>query len=199
MGIREGLLVLLADQPKYGYQLKTDFERATGAAWPLNVGQVYSTLQRLERDGYIAEASTDDEGRVSYELTEPGRRELTEWLTSPETRPVPARDEVAMKVLLATASNRLDPVTVVNQQRAATTASLQDYTRLRSRTDESELAWLLQLDRLILMHQAELRWLDSVEERLANRVIDLDENGEPTDPQPQPAVARPRSTKRAKR
>ena len=170
MGIREGLLGLLGDAPKYGYQLKGDFEAATGEAWPLNVGQVYTTLQRLERDGLVVESDTDGEGRVSYELTSEGRDEFVTWMTTPEKRSVPARDEVAMKVLLATVSTGVDPLVVIGEQRQATMANLQEYSRLRSKTEEStrsELAWLLQLDRLILLRQAELRWLDDVEQRLS--------------------------------
>lgn len=173
MGIREGLLVLLGDGPKYGYQLKVDFEAATGEAWPLNVGQVYTTLQRLERDGLVAEADTDDEGRVSYTLTDVGRGEFIDWMTTAEKRAVPARDEVAMKVLLAASSaGVVDPSVVIDEQRRATMANLQEYTRLRSKTEnaadgDGDLAWLLQLDRLILLRQAELRWLDDAEERLA--------------------------------
>lgn len=167
MGIKEGLLALLADGPKYGYQLKVDFEAATGAAWPLNVGQVYTTLQRLERDGLVAEDTTDHEGRVGYRLTDVGRDEFVGWMTTPERRSVPARDEVAMKVLLAVSGGSIDPAVVIDEQRRATMVNLQEYTRLRSRTDDSELAWLLQLDRLIHLRQAELRWLDDAEERLA--------------------------------
>ena len=47
MAVREGLLALLANGPRHGYQLKTGFESATGGMWPLNVGQVYTTLERL--------------------------------------------------------------------------------------------------------------------------------------------------------
>src|SRR3954470_377962 len=64
MAVREGLLALLREQESYGYQLKTGFERATGGVWPLNVGQVYKTLDRLERDGLVT--STDHEGQRSY-------------------------------------------------------------------------------------------------------------------------------------
>ena len=170
MGIREGLLVLLASGANYGYQLKLDFEQATGEAWPLNIGQVYTTLQRLERDGYVAETTTDEEGRVAYALTESGTREYRDWMTTPEQRPVPQRDEVAMKVLLATVSDAVDAVEVIDEQRRATMANLQEYSRLRSGIEENsaDLALLLQLDRLILLRQAELRWLDDVEERLAS-------------------------------
>ncbi|MDH4147522.1 MAG: PadR family transcriptional regulator, partial [Acidimicrobiia bacterium] len=53
MSIRHGLLALLSEGPKYGAQLRTEFEERTGATWPLNVGQVYTTLSRLERDGLV--------------------------------------------------------------------------------------------------------------------------------------------------
>ena len=77
-----------------------------------------------------------------------------------------------MKVLLATVSADIDAVAVIDEQRRATMQNLQTYTRLRQRSeDDLDLAWLLQLDRLILMRQAELRWLDDVEERLAS--VDL--------------------------
>ena len=168
MGVREGLLVLLSSGTKHGYQLKSEFEQATGEAWPLNVGQVYTTLQRLERDGLVREGSTDKDGRVSYSLTDDGRSEFQRWMTTPETRPVPSRDEVAMKVLLATVADSVDAVSVIDEQRATTMQNLQEYTRLRARSDEvTELAWILQLERLILLRQAELRWLDDVEDRLS--------------------------------
>ena len=172
MGIREAILVLLGQGTKHGYQLKLDFEQATGEAWPLNVGQVYTTLQRLERDGFVEEGTADDEGRVDYSLTNKGRNEYHDWMETPEQRSVPSRDEVAMKVLLATVSADIDAVAVIDEQRRATMQNLQTYTRLRQRSeDDLDLAWLLQLDRLILMRQAELRWLDDVEERLAS--VDL--------------------------
>src|SRR5690606_37932644 len=59
MAVREGLMALLVDEPRHGYQLKTAFEAATGGVWRLNVGQVYSTLDRLHRDGLVA---VDDTG-----------------------------------------------------------------------------------------------------------------------------------------
>lgn len=172
MGIREGILVLLGQGTKHGYQLKRDFEQATGEAWPLNVGQVYTTLQRLERDGLVREGSADADGRVDYSLTDEGRAEYHDWMQTPEQRSVPSRDEVAMKVLLATVSTDVDALAVIDEQRRATMQNLQEYSRLRQRSDHDvDLAWLLQLDRLILMRQAELRWLDDVEERLST--VDL--------------------------
>lgn len=164
--------MLLAGGANHGYQLKLDFEHATGEAWPLNVGQVYTTLQRLERDGLVAETTADADAaadeRVVYALTGDGLKVVREWMTTPEQRPVPNRDEVAMKVLLATVSESVDALEVIDEQRRATMSNLQEYSRLRSNAgdDADDLPLLLQLDRLILLRQAELRWLDDVEERL---------------------------------
>lgn len=166
MGIREGLLALLSSGPRHGYQLKLDFEAATGEAWTLNVGQVYTTLQRLERDGQVEADDTDDDGRIAYRLTAGGREELAGWLDRPVPRKVSNRDEVSMKLLLAIASGTGDPQRIVDVQRQSTMGDLQDYTRLRADTDPGDLAWNLHLDRLAIRSEAELRWLDRVERRL---------------------------------
>ena len=50
MSVRHALLALLSEGPKYGLQLREEFEARTGEVWPLNVGQVYQTLQRLAPD-----------------------------------------------------------------------------------------------------------------------------------------------------
>lgn len=166
MGIREGLLVLLADGPRHGYQLKHEFESATGDAWPLNVGQVYTTLQRLERDLMVKTVDEDDDGRHVYELTPAGRAEAVEWFTEPVDRKVIARDEVSMKVLMALVAGLVPVDVVIARQRATTMTALQDYTRLKSETSTDEIAWLLHLDRLVFQAEAELRWLDLTEDRL---------------------------------
>lgn len=169
MGIKEGLLTLLATGPAHGYQLKLDFEAATGEAWPLNVGQVYTTLQRLERDGLVEMTETDDEGRNIYVITPDGTRQLEEWMLTPVERSVANRDDISMKLLLAMSSGVVDPMAVIGVQRDATMTSIQDYTRAKADADEQDLAWLLHVDRLILRAEAELRWLDRVEERLVRR------------------------------
>lgn len=167
MGVREGLLALLARGPRHGYQLKLEFESATGDIWPLNVGQIYTTLQRLERDGLVVPHEEDDEGRISYGLTSAGREELGRWFAQPIDRKVPRRDELTIKLLLAIAGGAVDPRQVLTVQRDATMTALQDYTRLKADATDDELAWSLQLDRLIMVAEAELRWLDRVEDKLA--------------------------------
>ncbi len=188
MAVRDGLLVLLGSGPKHGYQLKVEFEGSTGQLWNLNVGQVYTTLQRLERDGLVELHETDAEGRSSYRLTEAGRSEAFGWFTTPASRADSARDEVVMKVLLAVTNGIVPAAEVIDTQRAATMAALQDYTRLKSEAGPDQLAWLLNLDRHILRCEAELRWLDRTEERLAAAGIAIDRPALPTGAEPAPAT-----------
>ena len=193
MAVREALLALLADGPKHGYQLKHDFESATGAAWPLNVGQVYTTLQRLERDELVApdptiepgerapdgadeagegapagggEPGDGGAGRVPYRLTAGGQRELERWLRTPSPAPLANRDETAMRVLLALATRAGAVAPLLREQRRTATETLQTLTAMKAEPDQS-LAWRLQLDRMIFLAEAELRWLDRTEDRLA--------------------------------
>jgi DNA-binding PadR family transcriptional regulator len=174
MSIRSGLLALLEQGPMYGYQLRAEFEARTGATWPLNVGQVYTTLARLERDGLVephCEARTAEPGgQLVYRITERGRAAVREWFATPVSRATPPRDELAIKLAVAVTLPGVDVATVVQRQRTATVRALQDYTRLEQRaTDRSgtELAWLLVLDSLVFQAEAEIRWLDHCEARLA--------------------------------
>ncbi len=172
-------MALLADEPKHGYQLKTDFEQATGAAWPLNVGQVYTTLQRLERDGLVeASGQPDDDGRLPYAITATGDAEWRRWLSTPTAAPIANRDETSMRVLLALAIGTAPVGDLLAAQRQAAMATLQSMTAMKTEGDQS-LAWRLQLDRMIFLAEAELRWLDLTEERLA---------AEPTESEPAAAL-----------
>ena len=137
MSVRQALLALLEEGPMYGYQLRSEFERRTGATWPLNVGQVYTTLTRLERDGLVTESGADGEGHVVYEVTEAGRDEVATWFTTPVGRTTPPRDELAIKLALAVTVPGVDVGTVIQQQRSATISALQDYTRLKRDRDDS--------------------------------------------------------------
>src|SRR5690242_5077683 len=103
MSVRHALLALLSEGPKYGLQLRQEFEAGTGEVWPLNVGQVYTTLQRLERDGLVeGEADGAEAGpQKAFRTTPGGRRELDAWLRTPDATAAPPRDELVIKVLVA--------------------------------------------------------------------------------------------------
>ena len=93
MSVRHALLALLSDGPKYGLQLRQEFEDRTGEVWPLNVGQVYTTLQRLERDGLVESDGDGDEGpQRGFRITTEGAAELATWRVSPVSPSVAARN-----------------------------------------------------------------------------------------------------------
>ncbi|MEE4545316.1 PadR family transcriptional regulator [Streptomyces sp. V4-01] len=177
MSIRHGLLALLEQGPRYGFQLRTEFESRTGSTWPLNVGQVYTTLARLERDGLVVPGGEDEAGHALYAITAGGRDELRAWFASPVDRANPPRNELAIKLAMAVGSPDVDVRAVIQAQRVHTIKAMQDYTRLKAQAmeavargegapDRDDVAWQLVLDQLIFQAEAEARWLDHCETRL---------------------------------
>jgi DNA-binding PadR family transcriptional regulator len=168
MGVREGLLALLDGEPQHGYQLKTAFEATTGGVWALNIGQVYTTLERLVRDGRVVANSADEAGRRPYAITEEGRLELARWLGASPADAPPPRDELMLKVLLALGTVSVDAREVIQDQRTGIVEALQAHRR-RLRADLRNgdgLVGRLVVDALILRLEADLHWLDLCEERL---------------------------------
>src|SRR4051812_419522 len=168
MSVKLGLLALLDEKPMYGYQLHSTFKERTGDTWPLNIGQVYTTLQRLERDGLVEPAGDDGDGHQIYALTHAGRDELERWFRTPVARADRPRDELAIKLAVALTVSAVDVREVLQTQRTATLSDLQELTRQKRDTGDDDLAYLLALDSLIFQAEAEARWLDSCEERLLN-------------------------------
>lgn len=170
MTIRHSLLALLQDRPRYGYQLRTEFEDRTGSFWPLNIGQVYTTLDRLERDGLVQKDGGDGEGHVIYSITPAGLAEVQAWFHSPVGRTNPPRNELAIKLALALTLPAVDPGALIQAQRAVSIRALQEYTKARreaaTRPRPADTARLLVLDSLIFQTEAEVRWLDLCEVRL---------------------------------
>jgi DNA-binding PadR family transcriptional regulator len=166
VSVRYGLLALLDEAPSHGYNLKTAFERRTGGSWALNIGQVYTTIQRLERDGLV-EAIGGDDDRREYRITPTGRAQLAAWFESPVMPEAPARDELTIKVLLAVAAGDVDVTALLQRQRRASIEQLQAYTRRKAKADpERDVAFLILLDALIFRTEAEIRWLDACDARI---------------------------------
>jgi DNA-binding PadR family transcriptional regulator len=184
VSVRQSLLAILNQGPCYGYQLRTEFDRRTGSTWPINVGQIYNTLDRLERDGLVQKAEIDAEGQNAapsnaapsnyYEITDAGRAEVETWLGSPVVRSTASRDELAIKLAIAVTLPGVDIAHVIQVQRTSTLQTLQELTRTKNATDNpessEELAWLLVVDSMIFAAEAEVRWLDHSETRLARAV-----------------------------
>jgi DNA-binding PadR family transcriptional regulator len=182
MSIRHGLLALLERGPMHGYLLRTAFEQSTGATWPLNIGQVYTTLSRLERDGLVRPLSESDAGQRPYEITAAGRTALGDWFATPISATDRPRDELSIKMALAVTTPGVDVPAVLQTQRTAPMRALQEYTRLKTRDPEpADLAWRLVLDAMIFRAEAEVRWLDHCEASLIRH------SRRPLPPPPSPA------------
>lgn len=167
MSVRHALLALLTQGPKYGLQLKQEFEAGTGEVWPLNVGQVYMTLQRLDRDGLVLSDGDGDEGpQRGYQITGAGRAELAEWLGPPRDTGVPPRDELVIKVLIALRVPGVDILELVQAHRRRLVEMMQYFTHLKEDAREDEIGLLVVADAEIYRLDAVIRWLDSTEARL---------------------------------
>lgn len=167
MSVKYALLALLSRADAGAYQLRKDFEAVTSQTWPLNAGQVSTTLGRLERDHLIVPVEVPADAGVAtmWHLTDEGRQALASWLSAPVPRREPGREELAIKLAVAVAVPGVDVAAIVQGQRQATQQALHDVTRARRHASE-DLAAGLVLDHHVFTLEAELRWLDDVEGRL---------------------------------
>ena len=167
--MRYPLLALLSRAPAHGYELKQEFEDHFGAARAaVNIGQVYSTLQRLERDGLVASKQVDQAARPAkrvYTISEQGRRVLDKWLAEAARGPV-LRDEFFMKLMLARATGAAEPLELIERQRSAYLQALRDLQE-GARAEQGNLSTQLLIEGASLHLEVDLKWLDVCEERLA--------------------------------
>jgi DNA-binding PadR family transcriptional regulator len=171
MAVREGLLVLLAEQPRHGYELKTLFEQRTGALWQLNTGQIYTTLERLERDGLVEPTGevASDARRRSYRLTAAGHDEAAAWRGGTTGIDTP-RDELVMKILLVAAGDdREAALATIDAHRHELLARLQEVRRRQRAAAPDTLSGRLVADALAVRAEADLRWLDLCADRLSRQ------------------------------
>jgi len=167
MSVRHALLALLSDGPKYGLQLRQEFEAKTGEVWPLNVGQVYTTLQRLERDGLVESDDAETDGpQKGFRITAAGRGELMGWLRTPGGDDAPPRDELVIKVLVALTVPGVDIAELLQVHRRHLVQTMQRYTRLKGSAAEDDLGLALVADAEIFRLEAVVRWLDAADVRL---------------------------------
>jgi len=167
MSVRHALLALLSEGPKYGLQLREEFEERTGEVWPLNVGQVYTTLQRLERDGLIESDGDSEAGpQKSFRLTEDGATELDAWLRTPPDLTSPPRDELVIKVLVASRVPGVDVHDVIQTHRRRIVELMQDWTRMKRDATPEDVNLALVVDAELFRLDSVVRWLDTADARL---------------------------------
>jgi DNA-binding PadR family transcriptional regulator len=172
MSVRHALLALLSEGPKYGLQLREEFEARTGEVWPLNVGQVYTTLQRLERDGLVESEGADEGPQKAFQITESGSAELADWLRTPPDLSSPPRDELVMKVLVAIRLPGADVYDVIQEHRRYLVQLMQEWTRIKEGGAEGDLNLALAVDAELFRLDSVVRWLDAVDARLKRAAAD---------------------------
>lgn len=177
MSVRHALLALLSEGPKYGLQLREEFEARTGEIWPLNGGQVYTTLQRLERDGLVESDGTGEEGpQKGFRISAEGEQELARWLRTPPDLSSPPRDELVMKVLVALYVPSADVHAVIQAHRRYLVELMQQWTRIKEAEAESDLNLALVVDAELFRLDAVIRWLDTADGRIKRAGPDQSNN-----------------------
>jgi DNA-binding PadR family transcriptional regulator len=179
VSVRHALLALLSEGPKYGLQLREEFEAGTGEVWPLNIGQVYTTLQRLERDGLAESDGSDSEGpQRRFRITQAGQQELADWLRTPPDMTSPPRDELVMKILVALRLPGIDVPGVIQAHRRYLVQLMQQWTRIKEAAAESDMALALAVDAELFRLDSVIRWLDSADGRIRRATADAADAGE---------------------
>ena len=193
MSIRHALLALLSEGPKYGLQLRQEFEARTGEVWPLNVGQVYTTLQRLERDGLVESDGSGEEGpQKGFRITGDGEAELAAWLRTPPDLSSPPRDELVIKILIAVQVPNVDVHEVIQAHRRYLVQLMQEWTRLKEYAADRDLGFGLVVDAELFRLDAVVRWLDAADGRIKRASLErLDAEHLPLPKVPRKAVVRP--------
>jgi DNA-binding PadR family transcriptional regulator len=166
MSVPHALLALLSEGPKFGLQLREEFEARTGEVWPLNVGQVYKTLGRLERDGLAESEGNGDGPQKRFRITADGEAELDAWLRTPPDLTAPPRDELVMKVLVAVRVPGVDVHEVIQAHRLYLVELMQQWTRLKDGEARTNLGLALAVDAELFRLDAVTRWLDAADARL---------------------------------
>jgi DNA-binding PadR family transcriptional regulator len=189
MSVRHALLALLSEGPKYGLQLREEFEARTGEVWPLNVGQVYTTLQRLERDGLVeSEGDGQDGPQKGFQITAAGAGELAGWLRTPSDLSSPPRDELVMKILVALRVPGINIQDVIQVHRRYLVELMQQWTRIKEEEAESDLGLALVVDAELFRLDSVIRWLDAADGRIKRAGT---ENVRSAAPGAMPGVRRP--------
>ena len=185
MSVRHALLALLSEGAKYGLQLRQEFESRTGEVWPLNVGQVYLTLQRLERDELVESDGGERDGpQKMFRITAAGADELATWLRTPPDLTNPPRDELVIKVLVAVRLPGVDVPGLLQAHRRHVVELMQRYTHIKAEAAPDDLSLPLVADAELFRLESVVRWIDAAEVRLSQRPVDsVAERGVPAQPE----------------
>jgi DNA-binding PadR family transcriptional regulator len=164
LSLKYGVLGLLKEEPLHGYEVKNRFESMLGGTWEVNIGQIYTTLQRLERDGLVRPVGPrGDRGKLQYEVSPDGEKALEQWLAQPDSGPQHLHEDIYVKLLLATRTANGDLQPMLARQKRAYLQRLRDLNRLEERARREGRIDLARLVRGALLHaEADLKWIDEL-------------------------------------
>lgn len=171
LSVKHGILAVLDRRSMHGYDLRRELEDELGPAWAVNYGQIYTTLERLVRDGFVVQSETVTSGeapeRKLYTVTPAGRAALRQWFLTPVQGVENGRDELYAKIVLGLTGG-VDVEEVIQIQRKGQLRRIGLLTELKEEHDpELELIAVLDLDMAIMKTEAVIRWLDSAEAKIA--------------------------------
>lgn len=164
MSVKHAILGLLFRKMRHGYEIKTEFEQMAHKQWPLNAGQIYTTLDRLVRDRLVEPAGEDDHERKQYRLTTQGADELRRWLLEPVERSL-LKDEFLFKYLCARKIGFEHVAELLSKQRALLVQTILQITRAKNNLHpQNDREMLLLMEGGLLHLEADLHWIDMLEE-----------------------------------
>jgi len=170
MSVKHGILAVLERRSMHGYDLRRDLEDELGSAWAVNYGQIYTTLERMVRDGLIVQSETvataEAPDRKLYTITPAGRAELRRWFLTAEDDAGTDRDELHAKIVLGLTGD-VDVAHVIQAQRKGQLRRIGLLTERKESLDpDLDLSTLLQVDLEIAKSEAILGWLNHTEARI---------------------------------
>ena len=168
MSIKYAILGILAEQDLHGYELKASFDDKVGEFWSLNFGQIYSTLDRLEKEELVThdrEAQEKRPDRKIYRITPQGRESLAEWLAAPVGKVRALRDEFFIKLVFMDKSDPAPILALIEKQKALYIKRMSQLTQRKLAVkkgvqDMHALTTELLIDAGLFHAEADIRWLD---------------------------------------
>ena len=172
MSVPHALLALLSEGPKYGLQLREEFEAGTGEVWPPNAGRMYAALRRLERDGLVESGDTGAAGpHKNFRITDEGAAELAAWLRSPPDLASAPHEQMAAKVLAALLVPGTDAHGVIQVHRRSLMELMQQWTRIKREQTDHDLGVRLRIDAELFRLDSVIRWLDAADGGLMHAAV----------------------------
>lgn len=174
MSIKYALLGILAEQDLHGYELKASFDAKVGEFWSLNYGQIYTTLDRLEKEGLVThdrQAQEKRPDRKIFSITAEGRNELAQWLATPVAKVRALRDEFFVKLVFMDKDHPAAILALIDQQKVLHLRHMNRLTQrkiaVKNDPDNSDaLTTELLLDAGLFHAEADIKWLTLCEAKM---------------------------------